>query len=1047
MSRSALESRAHDSSEPGAPSYTLDMSRSPSTDGDDTEQDREGPQQLVQRPTREQVRDWVEEDGLTAEEKLARRLVYLLIAGLVSCPAETHEQRDDVHHSTCRRHLGLKDTWAARSATDSSRSFAEKEEYSGMFGLSARQRPLPSQAMGLERGQLPSASRLDAAFTGWRDQERWKDAEICLHKEDLPGCKIAPAAHDVDSFLHVTRDPSDFKGPLHICLSPQPSRLLSKSIHIKVPVSVQGKRKAVPIHKIPHLVLAHEKFTAVYMFFPRLYTGEKKATVHLRDEQHALFFERVIRPSFERIGMHFEHHLPDNYNSVRSASQIAIEATGSATARGASIEVAYNKENLAELWAVMREVLGDEDRNRAVDELDDTGRLWQFGEPIFLLNRKDTKLLHKSRSTLTSAIDGFWEHNAGAIDPYVGESGSNSDSDPDSDYRDREDDSQGGPEEGDGRTQLLDVASEFMPVRHGHTVLARRCCQHNSMLFLYGDVEKALFGHEDLLPDDEPRMADPSAAGRWKAPRIPRSVTTEYPIHLLRDSVSVTCEPTKTSANFKSGLYYAQSYSILKTIFTKAGVWAFSNDEILNLGHGADVWNALARAARVKQDRAGGDRSLLKSCERMAAAFRDLGRGYGCRLEFRIKQGLARRLGGAESSWWALVRRVNGLQNRRTRDTRPLAVHPDRRAFFVVEAREFNLFLRMNIDKHLRLMDYIRSYHSRDDWSPQAAASLYAVVAVALQEFTMRHDAALSRVLESPLVPAQDRKAGLGMLSIMEARGFAFFPQDVVDWQWLKLQDWATDLIRVPNLTLRAHWREFESLKESKHLYDQVLAMALGPGIQTQEQADAALGILAQLLILEYKKAAFLALFRRPAEDASSLTFTLSRLEDEVSRHQGRRLTPATGNRRDFKHVSTYFDWAWTESVKFGDRKHLESTSFRRMARMSRDALDKMRQNAHVSADRLMVILYYRFSQQIICFPSPDKHNGCLSVTDTRRARLMICTDVKVRDTDVPRSATLSDTVAAVVSWQEATARPVASPYSPFVLGSVDQIRRLLQVE
>jgi hypothetical protein len=41
-----------------------------------------------------------------------------------------------------------------------------------------------------------------------------------------------------------------------------------------------------------------------------------------------------------------------------------------------------------------------------------------------------------------------------------------------------------------------------------------------------------------------------------------------------------------------------------------------------------------------------------------------------------------------------------------------------------------------------------------------------------------------------------------------EQRGFAFFPKDVVDWHELRLHDWATDLLQVPQLVIKAHWLE-----------------------------------------------------------------------------------------------------------------------------------------------------------------------------------------------------------------------------------------------
>ncbi|RFN44161.1 hypothetical protein FIE12Z_11602, partial [Fusarium flagelliforme] len=94
-----------------------------------------------------------------------------------------------------------------------------------------------------------------------------------------------------------------------------------------------------------------------------------------------------------------------------------------------------------------------------------------------------------------------------------------------------------------------------------------------------------------------------------------------------------------------------------------------------------------------------------------------------------------------------------------------------------------------------------------------------------------------------------------------EQRGFAFFPKDVVDWHELRLHDWATDLLQVPQLVIKAHWLEEASLRQSRHLIDQVISLAVSKDIRTREQAEEVLGILSQLLIRSYKESAYLALF------------------------------------------------------------------------------------------------------------------------------------------------------------------------------------------
>ncbi|KAG8664945.1 uncharacterized protein FPOAC1_012922 [Fusarium poae] len=201
-------------------------------------------------PTRQEIYNWVEEEELDEGEKLARRIVYILTAGLVSCPADQHKNQDASHLATCRRHLHLRETWAGSSARVSGSSFAEREEQSRQFGLDRTVRPLDASVTGLRRDQLPSASRLEAQFADWHEDKDWSDAEICLHQDDVSQRKLAPTVHDIDSFLHITKDPRSLRGPLNICITAQPSLLLSKSIHVRVPIRVGEKIKQVPIRHL-----------------------------------------------------------------------------------------------------------------------------------------------------------------------------------------------------------------------------------------------------------------------------------------------------------------------------------------------------------------------------------------------------------------------------------------------------------------------------------------------------------------------------------------------------------------------------------------------------------------------------------------------------------------------------------------------------------------------------------------------------------------------------------------------------------------------------
>ncbi|SCO92712.1 uncharacterized protein FRV6_16840 [Fusarium oxysporum] len=770
------------------------------------------------------------------------------------------------------------------------------------------------------------------------------------------------------------------------------------------------------------------------MFFPRLYDEKrrKKGPVPLREEQNRLFFDGFIRPSIEKIGPHFVHHLPGSYDSVRAASRIARESSGSAAVRGAAFEVPYSEENLPRLWSVMQEALDRAERDMAADglrpggsgsvrETEDASRLWQFGDAIFLCSYKDTKLWHHLEQEPAASIRS------------------------------------GDPAHGDNRTeptpwrqtQLIDVASELLPTRNGHTALARRCCQYNTLRFLYGQSGEALLGRTAPLAEDDAdsdwddetgssqedeegegesdRGGDGQAPGGrgseedqaagegWKPPRIPRAVTTEYPVHMLRDSICITSEPRRTSPIFRRGVSYVQSYTVEEGNFNVAAVWAFSHPNIFNLAHSDKAWAAVARKGNIKASRQDAERALSQSIQRMASNLEDSSRGYGWRIELRITTTLAAQLRPAEEAWWQLIKRANRLSN----EPGAVAVTPDRDAFYVLAAADFNAFVRQNIDKHLRLMDYIMSYWAQDPCTPQSAASLYAIVTLALRHFINHQPHALARILSAPLTASTRGKIGLGMARSREQRGFAFFPKDVVDWHELRLHDWATELLQVPQLVIKAHWLEEASLRQSRHLIDQVISLAVSKDIRTREQAEDVLGILSQLLIRSYKEAAYLALFpakgrKKRVPDMDAFEFTLA--------------------------------GAWTLADSDISRGHLESQHFRVEAKRAIKAFEQLSRSQFITAQRFLCVLYYRFCQQVLCFPNPDKINGVMSVTAKNGSRTVLCTHVIKPCITIPDDAKLTDTVAAIVLKQDANIHPQQNTYPSHIIYSIKQIRRYLHL-
>ncbi|KAH7169610.1 hypothetical protein DER46DRAFT_624738 [Fusarium sp. MPI-SDFR-AT-0072] len=697
------------------------------------------------------------------------------------------------------------------------------------------------------------------------------------------------------------------RGPLNIYITAQPSLLLSKSIHVHVPIRVGEKIKQVPIYQIPHTVLAHQRPRTVYIFFPRLYDEKrrKKGLVPLREEQNRLFFDGFIRPSIEKIGPHFVHHLPGTYDSVRAASRIAMESSGSAAVRGAAFEVPYSEENLPRLWSVMQEALDRAERDMAADglrpgdsggvqETEDASRLWQFGDAIFLCSYKDTKLWHQSSG---SSIAG-------------------------------------------GQTQLVDVASELLPTRSGYTVLARRCCQYNTLRFLYGQSREALLrrmalragsSQEDKEGEGENYDLDEgdwqALHGRgseeeqavgdgWKPPRIPCTATTEYPVYMLRDSISITSEPRRT----KEGNFNA----------------------------------AVAQKGNIKASRQDAEQALSQSIQRMASNLEDPSRGYGWRLR------------PAEEAWWQLIKQANRLSDK------------------------------------------------PDPSTPQSAASLYAIVMLSLRHFINHQLHALARILSAPLAVAAGGKIGLDMARSREQRGFSFFPKDV-----------ATNLLQVPQLVIKAHWLEEASLQQSRHLIDQ--------------QAEDVLGILSQLLICSYKEAAYLALF--PAKDRRNRVPDIDMFEFTLA---GVDCNPPGNHRFFIKHVLTYFAWAWTLADSDISRRYLESQHFRVEAKRAIKAFEQLSHSPFIMAQRFLCVLYYRFCQQVLCFPNPDKINGVISVTAKNGSRTVLCTYIIKPYITIPNDAKLTDTVTAIVLDQDLHTHLQQNTYLSHIIYSIKQIRKYL---
>lgn len=320
------------------------------------------------------------------------------------------------------------------------------------------------------------------------------------------------------------------------------------------------------------------------------------------------------------------------------------------------------------------------------------------------------------------------------------------------------------------------------------------------MLFLNGKVQEALLGTESDSQDSDDDDNDegnasysdedlldgldmldggesPSGARARAQPvlKIPLSITTLYLLNLLRDCANITSEPSKTSNLLRHGIAYMQSYSVSEEIFNVANIWAFQHHGIYNLGYSPEAWATLAGVGYVSSDRKNAETAFAYLRKRLAHNLKhNSAVSYGWRIELRVTRSLAKAVQGAEDSWSRLVRGDS-------MDSGRFAVRTDRAAFFVVPAQAFTEFLYYNIDKHLRLMDYINALYSGRPNTPSAAAALYSVTALALQQFTSFKHLQFFQTLGKPVDGGEGFRVGMGMEESMAERGFSFFSGSAVD--------------------------------------------------------------------------------------------------------------------------------------------------------------------------------------------------------------------------------------------------------------------------
>ncbi|KAH8878512.1 hypothetical protein GQ53DRAFT_118374 [Thozetella sp. PMI_491] len=983
-------------------------------------------------PDRQTLVDWLLEP-LSPEDRLARAIVFVLLAGLVACPPHLHLDAEQSHSESCSKHVSISET--AGSPRPNGRYKKTLAEESAEVGLQRTDHPIPSALKGAPRPLFPHHSFLQRAFSGLA-LEPLSKAQVCLHLDHSRSAMLGAAVLDIDSHLLVFRDLAILQGAAEYIPTPSPTGLLSKSIHLQVPFPYElptddggtfAAGTLVPVHRIPHLVFLRVGTVPVYLFLPVLFRpplpkastaangrASTRYPVHVSSAIHRTLFESIVHPAIRSLGSSFAQHCPATFEDALARSKAyKAERHGQAGAHGQPKGILLNTAAIQAVAAALGPLLSpDRDRDRDCDSA--AGSTAVFAHAFFLYDRKGFKMGSKADS-VAACLDGFEKQAQAHLalpSPPASFHG-----------------------------QYIDLAAEFQPKeypstgqhQHNYAVLARRCCQLNTQKLLAGRVGEALLGD-----------------GASDAPLAGRAHTTEYPVYLLRDSVTLTSEPRPSSEMYRHGVRYIHSYAVAKEAFDAYGTYPFTHPGIVNLAYGCKDWEGISTAAHTTADRMHASRSLVASCQRMYRVLRKdaVPSSTGWRFEIRLTPELARRVRAQEQQWYALL---GGAPSRpEPAAPVPADVLPD--AYYMMPASTFNGFLYANLDKTLRAMDYIRAYYSEDLFAPQSAVSLFGILAHYLSNFARHSPPHLAAMLNSPFqerVPGH-RRPGLGLAEIRDRHGFAFLP-DLADWRKFTLQERYFRAVTVPSLQI--HRSAVRQYQQSKSFLEQLLDLVTEPGRSREHvrilieaivdlllrafRADAASKLLPTLAD-QHRQALVQAHPERTVEDA--VEFTLAGLE-EAAELASQYIAVATSNRKAIKTADDLFRKLWDPAVASHNITTLPYFAHfgNARARLLAPGVPP------ACLAELDTLLFHRFFQQHPALPLPIPNKGLSQITKSTRTRPILCFQYIGRNLSNPSPHSRGELVTLVNADQAAAVPIIPRPAYLNALREIADVEALLQ--
>ncbi|KAF0314872.1 hypothetical protein GQ607_017901 [Colletotrichum asianum] len=768
---------------------------------------------------RQAVLRWVQEQGLSDENRLARRIACIARLGLIACPQHGYQR----HHQdgTRRGAQGLSDFVKDTEVV-------MRRDCANAKGLGiGREGPIGGNNYTQDtRIQIVTAKTVRQLACGIDKMGQHRD--INLEKDHQSTISLSQTRFDVDSFINVIPSIAQFKHSIKYTPVPQRGNYIHSTIHIRrhITAEYEDTQQSVPLHSIPHIFFGVTQGYPIYLFLPGLYWKARKRQstqnghTHLEEEEYRFIYDRVFYPALERVISTQEcGHVPSSFQDAVDTAKFSTKRHNQDTKGRLP---AYGFDIAPEHFRPLQDIIGSMDP----DEQD------FCQDMFFVLDQKNTKLKHGGSRSASVCIRDFWANQSRIVDK-------------DEVYR-----------AGDESPQLIDLAAEWAPSKRSQSasiLLARHCCQMNTLRFLYGDNIAWT-----LLGESVPGIAPPATDN------VPGGSHHEYYINHLRDTCSITSEPT--GPLLRQGLYYYQSYTVGKERILSPGKNPYSLSFLVQGGWDDAGLSKMLHTPNKQACRRQIDEGLRESNSFIQRRSKRAEEMHTCwRGEWRCSSHLAELIGRADDDWIredAFGHRsrsdffVNNHQGRK-----PAA--PCSKAFYAISSSTYWGFVRATVATYVLILDLISVSTRKSSSTVPKAAQLYAVFVTLLKTFINPIHPSLQYILDNPtglgetdvgLGSGEPRKKGLGVAAIRNERGFGFLPPDVADWGELRINAELTSGLNIPGYQTSLSKRSYDdACGQPETLFEELLGL-LEKHWGDQRKAKMACELGSYLLLRGYRQ-------------------------------------------------------------------------------------------------------------------------------------------------------------------------------------------------